>query len=134
MGGFTGLEELYLIEKEITAVVESEVVDIAVEIHEELMDSPPAGTPVDTGWARSNWQIQSGSPPTGTVGSKGNVSDDKALSDREEIKKYKFSDGDVYIQNNVPYIGRLNQGGYSMQSPAFFVDTAVAKVLSKHGG
>lgn len=134
MSAVTGIDGLYLILADATNAVESEVVDIVTEIHSELMDSPPTGTPVDTGWARSNWQIQVGSPPTGTVGSKGAVSDAKALADREAIKSFKLGDGDVYIQNNVPYIGRLNQGGHSIQSPPFFVDTAVSKVMSKHRG
>jgi len=92
-------------------------------------------TPVDTGRARSNWLVSLDQPVTspreeyfpGAEGSTGGPNAQAAIDQgRRVIETY---DGDspgasIYIANNLPYIGRLNEG-WSAQAPAGFVEQAV---------
>lgn len=81
-------------------------------------------TPQDTGRARGNWQLTTGSPGTGT----------KEISSRQqaaaEVKKQidsvkiKLGD-DVWYANNVKYINELNAGSSEQAGPNF-VDNIVA--------
>lgn len=80
-------------------------------------------TPVDTGRARGNWQAQIGSP----VREETNTTDKggQATIDRNEgIIRSRRGTSEIYISNNVPYIGRLNEGS-SSQAPENFVQIAV---------
>ena len=87
-------------------------------------------TPVDTGWARSNWVPSIGEPFRGLAGSK---TGDTALIDNSvsEIGKarvltYTLDAGAIYISNNVPYIQALNNG-HSGQAPRAYVQAAVER-------
>lgn len=87
-------------------------------------------TPVDTGRARSNWQVELGQAAEGVIG---DPKDKKAVFDKsgrdaiatgtKTIEGYK-SGSSVNITNNLPYIERLNDG-WSAQAPAGFVEKAV---------
>ena len=93
-------------------------------------------TPVDTGWARSNWVPQIGSPFRGTAGTKedadnGNIdasTTQKGLS--SVVGSYQITMGPVYISNNVPYIKFLNEGS-SQQAPAAFVQASVIRGIKQ---
>jgi hypothetical protein len=80
-------------------------------------------TPVDTGRARSNWQVSIGTPASGTV-----EIDDKsgnATVSQATAKSAGFKAGDtIYLANNLPYIRRLEEG-YSRQAPAGMVTLTV---------
>jgi hypothetical protein len=78
------------------------------------------GTPVDKGRARANWQVTVGTPANGETGS---TSAQEALDrNKAVIDSYRAtSEQDLYVQNNVPYIKRLNEG-WSAQAPAGFVE------------
>lgn len=90
------------------------------------------GTPVDTGRARSNWIASLGTPArsqiepyapgeTGSTGAK----NAKAALDQAKAVVANYRHGQsVYISNNLPYIGELNDGS-SSQAPANFVEEAV---------
>jgi len=89
-------------------------------------------TPVDTGRARSNWQVGLNHVPNttreayveGTEGATGGANSQAAIKHaQEEIAKYKQGQ-EINITNNLPYIGRLNDG-YSAQAPAGFVQIAI---------
>lgn len=102
------------------------------------------GTPVDTGRARSNWQVELDAPAEGKIDTYGqNAAAVSVAKATETIQKY---DGDnhteLHITNNLDYIGRLNDG-WSAQAPAGFVESAVlagvdqvkgAKLLVSKGG
>lgn len=78
-------------------------------------------TPVDTGRARSNWNVDINIVDVQIVEpTSKDPGPEKALS---AIARYKLNDV-AYISNNLPYIRRLNEG-YSQQAPAAFVETAV---------
>lgn len=81
--------------------------------------------PVDTGHARRNFIPAIGAPEKSE--------DDGAAqaAGTTAVLSYKIGDGDLYVTNNVPYIGRLILGS-SSQAPAGWdlvaVDTAVEEV------
>lgn len=82
-------------------------------------------TPVDTGRARSNWIVSLGSPTNEVVETygPGGASTQGALGQaRDTLAGY--TDGSVYISNNVDYIGALNDGS-SAQAPAGFIELAI---------
>ncbi len=94
-------------------------------------------TPVDTGRARSNWRVSSGSPDTavrepyasGTGGSSGAQNAAAAIDHGKAVVQADRS-GTIYISNNLPYIGALNDGS-SAQAPAGFVELAVNAGVSQ---
>lgn len=108
---------------------------VALAVDAELVYS----TPVDTGRARSNWQVELDQPATGTVAPVGAA---EAIARAEAKVQGSTPGGTIHITNNLPYIGRLNEG-WSAQAPAGFVERAVlngalrirgAKLLVKRGG
>jgi hypothetical protein len=81
-------------------------------------------TPVDTGRARSNWQVSNGSP-SDELTPDNQISPGYVQGQKEEaIVSRALSGEPIFIANNLPYIGRLNEG-YSAQAPAGFVETAI---------
>jgi hypothetical protein len=79
-------------------------------------------TPVDTGRARANWQAQIGSPASGTVPP--TTAEASVAAAQAVINNAKPGDT-IHLTNNLPYIGKLNDG-WSAQAPANFVQEAVA--------
>jgi hypothetical protein len=97
-------------------------------------------TPVDTGWARANWVPRLGGPSTGTAPNPGEGSGVSAASAQQSAgqaavaaRYNSLNNGRVYVSNNVPYIGRLNEG-HSAQAPAGFVQAAVKKAVTQDLG
>ena len=90
-------------------------------------------TPVDTGWARSNWVPSIGDPYRGLAGNKeGDVTLlDPSVSEMGKARvatSYKLADGAIFISNNVPYILALNEG-HSTQAPRAFVQADILKAI-----
>jgi len=86
-------------------------------------------TPVDTGRARANWQVELGGPASGEVGRAGErfSSTTPIAQGAAAIALYKGGpNASIHITNNLPYIGRLNDG-HSAQAPAGFVEQAVLR-------
>lgn len=89
-------------------------------------------TPVDTGRARSNWQVALDVAPEGTrepysPGEEGSTSGPNAQAAIDQGKQVigSYTTGKtIHITNNLPYIGRLNDG-HSAQAPSGFVEKAV---------
>lgn len=79
-------------------------------------------TPVDTGRARANWNMN--------VGSIDYSVDESAV----EIQRPKLGEGDgekpIYITNNLPYIGALEEG-HSTQAPRGMVSLTLNEVRSQ---
>ncbi len=93
-------------------------------------------TPVDVGWARSNWVPAIGTPfitnLRGVEATSANAAAAKSRQDNATsviATGYKLAMGNVFVSNNVPYIGRLNDGS-SNQEPAGFVQRAIAKAVT----
>jgi hypothetical protein len=84
-------------------------------------------TPVDTGRARANWIAALDAAPVTATEDK-DKSGSKAVSQAAGVVAGYDGDknAEVHITNNLPYIGRLNEGS-SFQAPANFVQTAVKR-------
>jgi hypothetical protein len=75
-------------------------------------------TPSDKGWARGNWQASIGSPKTGEIDAddttrSGSPTISREMKNLAVIPPYSI----VYITNNVPYIGVLDEGGFTPSDP-----------------
>jgi hypothetical protein len=83
-------------------------------------------TPVDTGRARANWQVELNAPAIGTTTRLSPSGAESIAAARTKIAQYKGGTpkAAIHITNNLPYIGKLNDG-YSKQAPAGFVEKAV---------
>lgn len=87
-------------------------------------------TPVDTGRARANWQVEIGTPADGVIGDPTNpketfdVSGQTAISEGQKVINSYQGGSSINITNNLAYIGRLNSG-WSKQAPAGFVERSI---------
>lgn len=91
------------------------------------------GTPVDTGWARSNWIASTGAPALAAVGTRATVDLGSQQAALAKIFGYKLSDGPAFVTNNVPYILHLNEGS-SKQAPRAFVQRAILRAVKTVSG
>lgn len=99
------------------------VVQVQRNVIEEVATEVVEKTPVDTGYARGNWQPGLNAPPFVPV----SVLDPTAQAAPARIAALAafIRPGDTfYITNNADYIELLNQG-YSPQAAAQFVGRAV---------
>lgn len=112
--------------------VETNAVKLVRKVALSVDSTVVMGTPVDTGRARSNWQVEIGKPARGTVeayapgkeGSTGGQNAQIALAlGAGVIATYKGGES-IHLTNNLPYIAALNRG-HSAQAPSGFVETAV---------
>lgn len=105
-------------------------------------------TPIDVGTARSNWTATIGTtsittrkafapypsrhrPPYGPGGSMGEGRNQAgAVWSAAAAIKGKQPEQAVYIDNNLPYIQRLNQG-HSKMAPAGFIERALERARQR---
>lgn len=85
-------------------------------------------TPVDTGRARGNWQVTVDSPVSSEITRLDKVGGSTVASGQANMASAR-SGNTIYISNNVPYIGRLNEGS-SSQAPAGFVELAIRTAIA----
>ncbi len=110
---------------QVARFTEKLITTITLEITATLIEV----TPVKTGWARVNWVPRIGTPFAGTAGSQaaadqGRINQGPQRAGIARMTNYRLKQGNIFIVNNVPYIGRLNDGS-SSQAPAAFVQTAI---------
>ena len=106
----------------------------------ELFGSVIKDNPVDTGRAKGNWQTSIGSPASGEVDRLG---DSAALAEMRSVTAQFSAGKTIYLTNNLPYIWKLEYGGYgtgpgatektngtgfSIQAPAGMVRKNVARI------
>jgi len=104
------------------------------------------GTPVDTGRARSNWIVTLGRGTSRvrpaffphmrkTDSSKFNetLNRDLALAEAKGVIESRKEGQDIYISNNLDYIGELNRGS-SSQAPADFIGDGVRAAVDAVSG
>ncbi len=129
-------DDIKRVKLEVRESTTKEIIALALQIHGELVDNPPSGTPVDTGWASANWWPSVSTPASANTGRPGEGSVASREAQRAagvtQVLSYKLGQGSIYITNNVPYIDRLNNG-WSQQSPAGFVDRAVQVAVTISG-
>lgn len=113
-----------------------EIIALALNVDANLRESPPLGTPVDTGWAKANWVPSVGSPFNGIADQREPTPGDMArrMGDQQEglnaLLSWRQADGPIFVTNNVPYIGALN-AGHSPQSPPGFVQNAMEQAIKE---
>ena len=116
--------------KDLNIFVDDSIKKLSLDIVAILVSPSPAGTPVDTGWARSNWIPSLGTPVTSPHGSKLSVSGSAQQAGTAKLLTYTRAKGTIFISNSVPYIGRLNAGS-STKSPSGFVQKAIIRAISE---
>ena len=114
------------IKSELTSEISQEVRKLGIRIDQGVV----LGTPVDTGRARGNWLVGIGTAPAGTSESLDKGGSATIQAAITTIGSYPVNAlPDLWIVNNLPYIGRLNDG-WSEQAPAKFVDAAIDRALA----
>ena len=108
---------------------------IALGIHRDVI----LATPVDTGKARSNWQLTVGAPameelepyaPGHRMGRGERANAQAAIAQGQaKLARLPGPGESIFITNNVDYINLLNETTHSMQAPPGFVDMAVLSGL-----
>jgi hypothetical protein len=91
-------------------------------------------TPVDTGRARANWIVSVGAPsqlekPWPDKRGSGGRAASGAISDGTAVLTGAPKATTVFVQNNLPYIRRLN-AGWSKKAPAGFVERAIKSAIA----
>lgn len=108
---------------------EGVMADLTLEATANLSSPPPEGTPIDTGWARNNWVPAIGAPLEAPVATPETTSPGAQRGALAQVAaRYRLAQGPIFISNNVPYIGRLNDG-HSQQSPAGFIQAAITRAI-----
>lgn len=90
-------------------------------------------TPVDTGFARNNWQVTCGSFGGDSPFPAENNPDGTIMRELQEIEKLVKKSGlsqIIYIWNSVPYIIYL-ENGHSGQAPDGMVQVTFAEIASE---
>ena len=114
--------------------------DLTAEISEEVrtvgfkvLQGVTLKTPKDTGLATSAWLVGIQNPPIGQPSDAPGAAASAGLAQQaglSVIGQYpKQNLPNLWIVNNLPYIGRLNDGS-SLQAPAKFVEQTIAEVNS----
>jgi len=122
--------QIRAIVRAVEGFTERVIIRLALNITDQLIRY----TPVDTGWARANWVpsigASSDSPATSqpTPSLVASASSSQAAG-QAGLLSYKLPRGSIFISNNVPYIGRLNDGS-SAQAPAGFVQASIRRGIS----
>lgn len=132
MGAFEDAQ-IRAVVRGIERATERVVVRLSTNIAANLVET----TPRDTGWAAANWVPSIGASTTTSASSRPTsalVSAQQAqqAAAQARLLSYKLGQGQVFISNNVPYIGRLNDGS-SAQAPAGFVQAAIRRGISQIG-
>ncbi len=113
----------------IDQIIRKVVLDIVANLQSSVETG--YGTPVDTGWARSNWVPAIGPVRDSPVGSKESVDSAAVKAGTARIATtYTTKQGPVTISNNVPYITILNMGNRS-RAPRGFVQNAITKAIKQ---
>lgn len=125
-------DQLSFIIADLTRYTAKETLGLALDIQANLQED----TPRDTGWARANWVMSTGGPledssvaatrdPTPAQVSQAAVRQAESVN---EVLGYTLTQGAIFTTNNVPYIGRLNEG-HSQQAGAAFIQRSVGRAL-----
>lgn len=122
-------QQIDVIAQQIDDDINKAVRKVALAVHKQVVTA----TPIDVGTARSNWQMTLDAPVSGTIpayvpgksGSTAGANVAATLAQGMAAVAGRQSGQDVFIANNLPYIGVLNEGEHSTQAAENFVETAV---------
>ena len=103
--------------------------DIKRKVALQILSGVVERTPVDTGRARGNWQVETNVRPSGVLESE-DVGGGSTIAAGAAVIADAQPGDDIWISNNLDYIGRLNDGS-SKQAPAGMIETTLADVGSQ---
>ena len=125
-------DPLEIILEDMDRFIARETVGVLFEISATLIED----TPLRDGWARSQWVAKIRSPYranlTKVKPTSGQISARSNESQNELFKiaaSYNLDAGPLFLSNNVPYIGRLNDG-HSPQAPPGYIQLGVLKAVN----
>jgi hypothetical protein len=126
-------DQIRAIVRALEGVAERVITRLALDVTANLVET----TPVDTGWARSNWVPAIGVPFLADI-APGRATEQMVAGGvgRQQsaivtvAATYRLGRGSVFVSNNVPYITDLNNGT-SRKAPAGFVQMAIAKAVAQ---
>jgi len=107
--------------------IPKQVNEIKKQVVQEIVLQVVPDTPVDTGQARSNYFTTNGTANSSIAAFGPFTKDGYQSINRMRVALQGAKPGvSMHVTNNLPYIGRLNDG-YSAQAPANFVQIAIAR-------
>lgn len=128
------------LERFIEGIIKKVTLDVVANL---LRPGREGGTPVDTGWARSNWipalTSVSSTASAPQPGGANKAATREAVPGQLGIQQsavgaiatgYRLKQGSVTISNNVPYLKELNNDGSSSQAPKGFVQAAIRRAVT----
>lgn len=101
----------------------------AISVNNNLVLS----TPRKTGRAKGDWQVNFDTASGGNTEILDPTGQQTINRNTGEIVSFNGNYKDIYIENNLPYIGKLNDGS-STQAPAGFVESAIRAADVAFGG
>jgi hypothetical protein len=135
----TGLDDFAGRMSRLAVQVEGNVERAVKDCAREVLKSAVENTPVDTGFARSNWAPEldrafEGLFPARVPGAGGSTAAEDAAAAIEAgpptVEAFDIQkNGSIHITNNAPHIQPLNDG-HSKQAPASFVQIVVIDGLA----
>ena len=105
MGSFT--DDLKRFERKTAGKMDQVGRKVSLDMFRNVIDK----TPVDLGGAQANWQASLGSPASGTLDEVDKIGDRTKAKAKAVVATAKAGDT-IYLANNLPYIMRLEEGGY----------------------
>lgn len=104
---------------------------IVRKVAQQALQGVVRASPVDTGRFRGNWQMQIGTPAAGAI-DRLDPSGAAALAAGEPVIAQATIDAPLWLTNNVPYAGRL-EDGHSDQAPEGVLGITVERLRSQFG-
>jgi len=114
--------------EDLAAAIERHIAGVVSSIGRAVTGRVVDATPIDTTHARSNWIPSIGTPHEGEAGSKESPSSVEQSVGLAQLQSYRLEQGDIFVTNNVPYMGALDSGS-SPQAEAGFIDDAIVEAL-----
>lgn len=120
---------------EISRAITNQLIIVREILGQEFMKEIVPKTPVDTGHARRNWQANWGAPTGNELPGVDKAGSNTVQSGLSKIRAGRARNPflPLVIENNVPYIGRLNAGS-SRQAPPMFVELAINAAINRIPG
>ena len=112
-------KELLSVKDELNETIEKSMRSVALSFFRNVTFA----SPVDTGRFRANWVVGLNSPDNNEYPNRTSANAAKQRAN-SQIKRFEYTGNQViYINNNLPYARRLNNG-YSQQAGKLFVERA----------
>jgi hypothetical protein len=113
--------------------IEKGAVELQKQLAKTVLREVAASTPVYTGRALSNWQVESGNPVSNVYAEAFNPGEEGATRSENLHTVVSIGDviisehkgGDLYISNPLDYVADLNDGTGWSKKPPHFVEAAV---------